>query len=192
MHLHLISQTDNWEKCETCDYPKVYFSNLPSGKDFQIKTEFTVDVSIDNVLAYLQKIPEYCDWVFNCKSTTLLSKSSKTSGIYRSIIGTPWPFKDNEVYMQYSFKEVEKNKVWRLYQKCLPNFAPINENLERITRFKAVWEISVVSENKTKIVYFAETGGPKNMIKPVKNVLLCTAPNKTVNALISQIMNSKF
>ncbi len=182
--LQVFSQAESWKKCKTCNEPVIFYKELSTGKDFQIKAAFTVNYPIEDVIRNLQDIPSYKDWVYNCRSAVKISDESKYSGIYRSIIGAPWPFKDNEVFMQYYFKEQDNGKSWKLYQKCLPDYAPLNDKYERITRFKAVWEITAVTENTTSVVYFAETGGPKNMSQPVKMLFLCSAQYKTVKEFI--------
>lgn len=182
--LQAVSQTETWKKCKTCNGPAIFYKELSTGKDFQIKAAFTVNYPIEDVLANLQDIPAYSDWVYNCRLAAKISGEGMYSGIYRSIIGAPWPFKDNEVFMQYYFKGQDNGKSWKLYQKCLPDYAPLNDKYERITRFKAVWEITALTKNTTSVVYFAETGGPVNMSQPVKMLFLCSAPYKTVKEFI--------
>lgn len=187
-HFNVLSaQSAQWKKCESCNNPVVFYKELASDKDFQIQTTFVVNKNIQVVLDYLVEVSSYCNWVFNCKSVEEIEKIENNTGIYRSIIGAPWPLKDSEVFMQYNLKTIISGKEYKFLQKCLPEYKPRNEKYERITRYKALWIITKESESETRIVFFAETGGPKDMPQAVKYLFLCKAPHKTVENFISGI-----
>jgi hypothetical protein len=181
-----ILNAQEWQKCNRCKNPEVFYQLNPNDKDFKIKTSFVVNANIDTVLEKVIDYKNFPLWVYNCEEVEWCEKT-ESGFIYRQIISVPWPYKDSEAFLEIKINEFENSVI--ITQNCIPDYKDLNSKFERITRYKSVWKLSKLSETQTQIIWYAETGGPKNMSKAEKWLFLCYAPAKTINALRAFVEN---
>lgn len=174
----LVAQ--EWQKCNRCKNPEIFYQLNPNDKDFKIRTSFVVNANIDKVLEKVIDYKNYPLWVYNCEKVELCEKT-ESGFIYRQIISVPWPYKDSEAFLEIKINESENSFI--ITQNCIPDYKTVNSKFERITRYKSVWKISKLTETQAQVIWYAETGGPKNMSQAEKWLFLCYAPAKTINAL---------
>jgi hypothetical protein len=116
-----------------------------------------------------------------------LCEKTESGFIYRQITSVPWPYKDSEAFLE--IKVNESNNSFIITQDCIPDYKALNPKFERITRYKSVWKITEISTDHTQIIWYAETGGPKNMSHAEKWLFLCYAPSKTISAFMLLFYN---
>lgn len=175
-----ILDAQEWQNCNRCKNPEIFYQLNPNDKDFKIRTSFVVNANIIEVFNKVIDYKSFTFWVYNCKKVEFCEKT-ESGFIYRQIISVPWPYKDSEAFLEINVSE--SNNSFFITQNCIPDYKALNPKFERITRYKSVWKISKISANQTQILWYAETGGPKNMSQAEKWIFLCYAPSKTIGAL---------
>lgn len=181
---HIVAQ--DWQKCSKCKNFEIFYQINPNDKDFKIKTSFVIKADVEEVLGKVVDYKSFPIWVYNCPKVEFCEKT-ESGFIYRQIISVPWPYKDSEAFLEIRISESENSYI--ITQSCIPDYKALNPKFERITRYKSVWKISKLSETQTKILWYAETGGPKNMSKAEKWLFLCYAPSKTIDAFMMLFRN---
>ncbi|MEO6631931.1 MAG: START domain-containing protein [Mucilaginibacter sp.] len=130
----------------------VYTRTPASGnlKELRVVCEF--DATKTQLIATLQDIDHYKDWVYSSKKTEILKTPSPQKTIYYTQSRLPWPIKDRDLVVELDIGAPEADVLY-IHAKSLPTYLPKNDKFVRVPYSLAVWKVTPASNNKLKIDY---------------------------------------
>lgn len=134
MHFERWSQTNSPEKVR------------------EIKIEMLSDCKLNSAYELLNNPLNLDLWMKGIKKVKLLNTESSGDNYVYTIFKFPWPFKNRDMVTLYT-SDLNKGGYYVINIRSIRNKVPEAEKILRIKDYNAVWEISQITPNKTKIVF---------------------------------------
>jgi len=156
----VFAQSD-WQLTKSDDGILIYTRRVPSTKFKEVKVNFEVDGTADQLINVLQDVTHQNTWSYGTKSTRLIGKKGNDTILYYSEIALPWPLSNRDLVIQLSFAKDSLNHVLHIRAKSLSGVLPKYPDLVRIPYSLATWEVLQLPGKRLKIEYFlsADPGG---------------------------------
>ena len=119
-------------------------------KELRVVCEF--DATKAQLIATLQDIDHYKDWVYSSKKSEILKTPSPQKTIYYSQSHLPWPIKDRDLIIELDIGPPEADVLY-IQAKSLPAYLPKNDKFVRVPYSLATWKVTQAPEGKLKIDY---------------------------------------
>lgn len=168
-----FSQEDKWHPCKCKNEMNVRFA-VVDPVNFKVSFKTEIKANIDDIIAVVKDIPSYTDWLYNLETIEVLDYEGEGDGLCRTIVNAPFPLLDIEMFLQWEI--IEKEDEFIVIQTCIPYYRPYDERYQRVTRYKAVWHLKPLSNDKVRFSYLVKMGGPKNLPRFLLKMYLCDAP----------------
>lgn len=178
---------ETWQLIKDEDGIKVYTRRQDNEKFKEVRADFELKASEDQLIGLLQDISHHKDWSYGTKRTYLVSKKSNDTLIYYSEVSLPWPLSNRDLVIELSFKKDTLNKTLRIQAKSIPGILPPNPGLVRVPFSLALWNVNVLPNKLLKIQYifrtdpggalpawlvnFAASVGPYNSFHKLKEII---------------------
>ena len=183
----LASGQDKWDLIKDQDGIKVYTMRVQNEKFKQVRADFELKATEDQLISVLQNIPHQKDWSYGTKKTYLINKKSKDTLIYYSEVELPWPLSNRDLVIELSFKKDTVNKTLSIQAKSIPGVVPDNPKLVRVPYSLAQWDVKVQPNKLLKVSYtfktdpggalpawlvnFAASTGPYNSFHKLREIM---------------------
>jgi hypothetical protein len=178
---------EKWQLIKNEDGIRVYTRRLDNEKFKEVRAEFELNGTEDQLIAILQNISHQKEWSYGTKKTYLISKKNKDTLIYYSEVKLPWPLSNRDLVIELSFKKDTANKVLYIQAKSIPGILPDKPNLVRVPFSLASWDVKTMPNRLLKIQYtfstnpggdlpswlvnFAASVGPYNSFQKLKKII---------------------
>ncbi|MBS1528258.1 MAG: hypothetical protein JST19_21615 [Bacteroidetes bacterium] len=178
---------DNWQLVRDDDGIAVYTRRLPSERFKEVKADFELNATEDQLISVLQNISHHKDWSYGTKRTFLISRKNKDTLTYYSEVSLPWPLSNRDLVIQLSFKRDSADHTLRIQAKSVPGILPVNPGLVRVPFSLAQWDVKVLPNKLLQIQYtlstdpggaipawlvnFAASVGPYNSFKKLRELV---------------------
>lgn len=147
----------NWTLSKNKDGIQVYQKDAKNSGFKSIKVECTLEGSFDKLIAIINNIPHYKDWVYNNKTTSLLKRISPYEFYYYTEAYLPWPFDNRDAVMHTKITRDSLNRFLKINSVAVPNYVSEKNGKVRIQRSDINWHVTRASSNSIHIVYTFET-----------------------------------
>ncbi len=151
-----FSQT-NWKLSKNKDGIQVYQRNSKNSDFKSIKVECTLEGSFDKLIAIINNISHYKDWVYNNKTTSLLKRISAYEFYYYTEAYLPWPLDNRDAVMHTRITKDSLNRFIKINSTATPNFIPSKSGKVRIRRSDINWHVTRPSSGTIHIIYTFES-----------------------------------
>jgi len=150
-----------WVLSKEQDGIKVYTRLLSTGKFKEVRVDFELNATENQLVNVLQDITHHKDWSYGTKSTYVISKKGKDTIIYYSEVSLPWPLSNRDLVIELSFKKDTLNNMLHIRAKSIPGIVPVKSGLVRVPSSLATWEVTILPNHLLKIEYIlsANPGG---------------------------------
>ena len=145
--------TSNWELKKFENGISIYTRETANSKYKELKAVFQIKTSLSSIVALLNDVESYPQWVYRCETSKILLKTSEKHLIRYQTIVAPWPVDNRDVVLEVNYSQDEKTKI--VYQKvnALPNYAPKVAGHVRIPEFRATWTLNPLKNGIVEIQY---------------------------------------
>lgn len=178
---------ETWQLIKDEDGIKVYTRRQDNEKFKEVRADFELNASEDQLIGMLQDISHHKDWSYGTKRTFLVSKKSNDTLVYYSEVSLPWPLSNRDLVIELSVKKDTVNKTLLIQAKSIPGILPVNPGLVRVPFSLALWNVNVLPNKSLKIQYifrtdpggalpawlvnFAASVGPYNSFHKLKEII---------------------
>ncbi len=152
----------------------------------------TIDAGVFEILAVMDDITHYTDWMSDCSSARILRRISEFERIEYNRIAAPWPVSDRDTTI-HSWVEASfvKHDVWARFKSvAAPEQGPVS-GVVRMPRLEGYYHLEAIDEGHTKVTYQvdADPGGmlPNWLIKITTRKL----PIDTLVGLRKQVQKTR-
>ena len=152
---------EGWQLTQDEDDIRVYTRPNPRTglKDF--KADMIVHASIEVVNSHMSALEDQTNWMYDRKLTRVLDRPDERSSIVYSITNAPWPVKDRDVVISFTYSENNTEDFTRIDVVNVDGYYPEDKDMVRVPYLKGYWELTKLEDNSTKIVFMnaATPGG---------------------------------
>ena len=146
----------NWKLTKSKNGINVYTSEVANSSFKAVKVECTLSGTYTKLMALLQDVDGFENWIYNNKKSKILKKNSPTDFIYYSETSMPIPFSNRDVVIRMQIKTDSLPKFLTIQGGHQPDFLPEIPGRQRIPHYKASWRVTMPTANTIHIVYFME------------------------------------
>lgn len=145
--------TSDWELKKFENGISVYTRLAENSEYKELKAVFQLKTSLSSIIALLNDVESYPQWVYRCGTSKVLKKDSDKHLIRYQTIVAPWPIDNRDVAVEVNSYQDEKTKI--VYQKvnASPDYAPKLKDHVRIREFRAVWTLKPLKNGIVEIEY---------------------------------------
>jgi hypothetical protein len=147
----------NWKLTKNKDGIQVYQRDAKNSNFKNIKVECTLEGSFEKLIAIINNVNHYKDWVYNNKTTSLLKRVNGYEFYYYTETFLPWPLDNRDAVMHTKITKDSSNRVLKINAVAVPNYIAQKGGKVRITRSEINWNVTKISSNNIRIVYTFET-----------------------------------
>ena len=152
-----------WELLENAEGVKIYYRWVDVSENVRVrerKAEIMVHSSMEKSLKMITDVQLIGTWMSGIKKSMILHRDHAEKWYTYMLYGLPWPFNDREIItlntLTYSAK---RDKVFLRMQSSDEGYPPAR-GVERLTHYKASWELFEVKPSRTRRVFIARSEDP--------------------------------
>lgn len=158
-----LPEGSSWELIENSDGVKIYLRWIDLSANVKVrerKAEIMVHTSLDKALKAISDNKEIPAWMSGVKKVMTLQRESPEKWYAYTLYGLPWPFNDREMItlctVSYS---PQKDKIYLSMRSSDEGYPPAR-GVERLTRYKASWELFQVRSGLVRMTFTARSEDP--------------------------------
>lgn len=154
---------DTWELLENAEGVKIFYRWVDVSDNVRVrerKAEILVHSSMEKSLKMITDVQLINTWMSGIKKSMILHRDNAEKWYTYMLYGLPWPFNDREIItlntLTYSAK---RDKVFLRMQSSDEGYPPAR-GVERLTHYKASWELFEVKPGLTRMIFIARSEDP--------------------------------
>lgn len=150
-----------WKLSKVKDGIKVYQSPVENSKYNSIKVECTLEGTYDKLLAILNDLDHFKDWVYNNKTGYKLQQNNPNDYYYYTEIYLPWPATNRDAVEHLKITRDSLDRFMKITANSDPNYIPEKSGKIRVPHSAISWYVTAPATNSINIEYIfeAEPGG---------------------------------
>ncbi len=152
MHNDLNAQID-WDLKTDKEGIKVWSRTDPNSKFNQLKLECKVEASLSSLVALLQDVPAYPEWVYHNKSAKILKKVSDREMYFYEQIQSPFGTSNRDFAGHVIISQDADSKRVHVSVKSVPEYVPEDKDFVRVPLSDETWTIVPINKNSSRIEY---------------------------------------
>lgn len=172
-----VKAQDNWELRRNENGISIYSRRLDKIVELRLLTEF--NTTSDNLIAQLENIPNYVNWVYGNKRTGIIKKISDHDIIYFTEAHLPWPIADRDLVVELTITPATATTPLIIIAKSIQGILPPKPHFIRIPYSVATWRVTPISSNKLKIDYTFSLDPGGSIPSWLVNMTITTGPYKS-------------
>jgi len=160
----LISGNESsWELMENTEGVKIYFRWIDLPDEVRVrerKAEIIVHSTLEKSLKAITGEKEIPVWMSGLKKLFILHRDNPVKWYTYSLYGLPWPFNDRELITLNLLSTNLKNDRILLNMRSSDESYPPARGVERLTHYKASWELSKINHDLVKMTFIGCSEDP--------------------------------
>ena len=148
---------ETWTLVKDQDGIKVYTRRIASAKFKEVRANFELNATEDQLIGVLENIPHHKDWSYGTKRTFVISKKNKDTIIYYSEVSLPWPLSNRDLVIQLSINRDTLDNMLHIRAKSIPGILPAKPNLVRVPFSIASWDVKIMPNKLLAVQYTLST-----------------------------------
>ena len=157
------SPSSRWELTDEEEGIKFYVRWVPISDEQKVrerKVEILAHTSLDNALKMVTDMEKVRLWMSGIKKASLLHRDSKNQWYSYALYGLPWPFNDREMITLCKMKQEAAQPRISINMESIDQSYPPAKGVERLTNYKASWELIEINKTLVKMTFIARSGDP--------------------------------
>lgn len=184
--------TTDWELKKFENGISVYTRTTENSAYKELKAVFQLKTSLSSIIALLNDVESYPQWVYRCGTSKVLKKDSDKHLIRYQTIVAPWPVDNRDVAVEVSSYQDEKTKIVYQKVKALPDYTPTLKNYVRIREFTATWTIKPLKNGMVEVEYELLVNPAGAIPAWVVNMAMVDGPYETSLKMKDWLMYEKY
>lgn len=184
--------SNDWELKKFENGISVY-TRLPENSEYkELKVVFQLKTSLSSIIALLNDVESYPQWVYRCGTSKILKKDSDKHLIRHQTIVAPWPVDNRDVAVEVNSYQDEKTKIVYQKVKALPDYTPTLKNHVRIREFTATWTLKPLKNGFVEIEYELLVNPAGAIPAWVVNMAMVDGPYETSLKMKEWLLKEKY
>lgn len=149
--LTIAQAQESWELRRNENGITIYSQRHNNIVQLRLLTEF--NASAESLIAQLQNINNYVNWVYGNKRSGIIKKISNNDIIYFTEAHLPWPIQDRDLVIELNIKPANATEPLTITAKSIDGVLPPKKHFIRVPYSLATWRVTPIPGNKIKIDY---------------------------------------
>lgn len=149
--LTIAQAQESWELRRNENGITIYSQRHNNIVQLRLLTEF--NASAESLIAQLQNINNYVNWVYGNKRSGIIKKISNNDIIYFTEAHLPWPIQDRDLVIELNIKPANAIEPLTITAKSIDGILPPKKHFIRVPYSLATWRVTPIPGNKIKIDY---------------------------------------
>lgn len=186
------SQSSDWQLKKFENGITIYTRATETSKYKELKAIFQIKSSLSSIIALLNDVETYPQWVYRCETSKVLKKKSEQNLIRYQTIVAPWPVDNRDVVVEVHTYQDPKTKI--VYQKVtpLPDYSPQLKGHVRIREFRATWTLKPLKNGIVEVEYELLVNPAGAIPAWIVNMALVDGPYETSMRMKERILYEKY
>jgi hypothetical protein len=173
----------NWKLTKEKDGIRIYQRDIKNSNFKGIKVECTLHGNFDKLIAIINNVNSYKDWVYNNKAASLLKRVNAYEFYYYTEAYLPWPLDNRDAVMHTTITRDSLNRFLKINSTAVPNFTAAKSGKVRIQKSSINWHVTRPTSNTIQIVYTFETDPGGNVPAGLVNSFADKGPHESFKKL---------
>ncbi len=150
-----------WKLSKEKDGIRVYQSGVEHSNYKSIKVECILEGNYDKLMAVLNNVSLHKDWVYNNKTSHIISRVSPYEFYYYTETFLPWPMSNRDAIVHLKMNKDSLNRFLKITALGVPDYLPEKSGKVRVTKSNISWYVTMPTTHTINILYIfeAEPGG---------------------------------
>ena len=179
----------NWKLTKNKDGIQVYQRDARNSNFKNIKVECTLPGTFDRLIAVINNVSQYKDWVYNNRTASLVKRVSGYEFYYYTETFLPWPLDNRDAVMHTRITKDTLNRFLKINSVAVQGVVPPKSGKIRISHSDINWYVTKSSANSIHIVYTFETDPGGNVPSWLVNSFADKGPFESFKALGEMLKN---
>ena len=152
-----------WELVENTEGIKIYMRWVDVSEKLKVrerKAEILVHCRLETAVAMLTDVSKIPTWMPGAKKVSILHRESPAKWFTYMLFGLPWPFNDRELITLTTISYNTAHDKAVLNMRSTDESYPPARGVDRLTHYKASWELLQVNPNLVKMTFVAHSEDP--------------------------------
>ncbi len=186
------AQENPWKLKKDKNGIKVFFRDGEGTKIKELRFETTVKASLSSIVALLDDIPGYQNWVYKSTRSSMVERVSPTEMYYYEEINFPWPMSNRDVIAHSTLRQDPVTKIIESNSVSAHTLLPENDGIVRITILDFRWKFTPVEDGVVNVDYYLKSD-PGGIIPAwLINLAIDQGPLKTMEKFKELLENKKY
>lgn len=153
----------SWELVENTEGIKIYMRWVDITDKVKVrerKAEIMVHCKLEAAVSQLTDVNKIPQWMSGAKNVSILHRESPSKWFTYILFGLPWPFNDRELITLSTISYNAAHDKALLQMRSTDESYPPARGVERLTHYKASWELFQVTPNLVKMTFVAHSEDP--------------------------------
>jgi hypothetical protein len=151
-----VNAQNDWKLKKEQSGIKIFMRTNHNSSFNEIKVEMNIRATLSSLTALLLDVPNHSHWVYNVKTSYILTKVAENELFFYELIDSPFPASDRDLAVHLKITEEPETKVLNITAIGLPGYIPQKKNIVRVPVSNENWKVTPISGNRLQIEYFLE------------------------------------
>lgn len=184
--------TNEWELQKFENGISVYTRVTDNSAYKELRAVFQIKTSLSSIIALLNDVQSYPQWVYRCGTSKILKKDSEEHLIRYQTIVAPWPVDNRDVIVEVNSYQDEKTKIVYQKVKAIPDYIPTLKNHVRIREFNATWTLKPLKNGIVEVEYELLVNPAGAIPAWIVNMAMVDGPYDTSLKMKERLMTEKY
>ena len=151
----------NWEKINDDEGIIVYSATVNGSDIIKVKTEVTIDASLEHIRQILDDAPQRQQWIPYLDHSRVLQTDSETQRLEYSHFDAPWPASDRDFVYRIRLSDKQHDRlVFRIKSEQSP-LMPERADIVRAELVESVYTLTALQAEQTRVelIFHADLKG---------------------------------
>lgn len=183
---------NDWELKKFENGISIYTRIAENSEYKELRAVFQIKTSLSSIIALLNDVESYPEWVYRCGKSKILKKDSEEQLIRYQTIVAPWPVDNRDVAVIVNSYQDEKTKI--VYQKvnAVPDYILKVKGHVRIREFRAVWTLKPLKNGIIEVEYELLVNPAGAIPAWIVNMALVDGPYETSLKMKERLLHEKY
>jgi len=186
------AQEAKWELKKDKNDVKVYVREAVDSPFKELKMSYTVEASMNSIMALLQDIEAIPDWVYKCTEAYVVKEISQEEEYYYNLVDFPWPLSDRDFVVKSKLTRDTINNTMRSESWVANDMIPEKEGVVRIKDLHLWWEFTPKENGIVHIDYYLKSDPGGYLPAWIVNMAADQGPMQTVKRFRKALKDPKY
>jgi hypothetical protein len=185
------NQTE-WQLQRNKNNISIYSRDLQNGSRMEMKAETVLDVPLSNMVAMVQDVEFYPNWMYRCSESRIIKRVSETEFYYYLVTTVPWPVSNRDMVVHVLVSQNDSSGTVEFDLHGIPDYIDEVDGIVRVQVFEGKWILKPLSGGKIQVIQklmVAPTGAlPTWMV----NLAAIEGPYGTMVGMVEKVGEQRF
>jgi hypothetical protein len=150
-----------WELSKEGSGIEVYTRSVKDSGFKEYKGIMTLKASVSSLVALIDDISAYPQWIDTCIQGKRLKRVSPTESYNYTVNEAPWPISNRDAVVRNTVHQDSGTMVVTVDITGVPDFVPLKYDLVRVKEIRGFWRLRPTGKGEVEVVYqvHSEPGG---------------------------------